>query len=306
MANEWTYAALSDQRTTAAMALEWHRLLADRNTLNPNDPALIYAPVPVGASSATVKIPFIGIDGYDLPAVTADGTAASNTAPTDTSVSLTVAKYSKVYTATDLAKFTDPTGSLAPERFAMDAAVSAQVNLVNLIAALGSSASTSVGSTGVNMTYANFLAAKSQLEIANVPGPYLAILHPVQVADLRLDIAFATQGAIQWQESSGSLIDAQGNGYVTTIAGVRIFSSSKVPTANAGADRAGFMVGRGGIAWTDLTPAVEFADRQILIGKVLFEAIRNGTAASTSYASHYWCAAGVGQADALVGIVTDA
>jgi hypothetical protein len=106
MADEIIYSGIGDLSLAAALSAEYILLAADRNAL-PNHPALQYVgDISVGAHSAVIKVPHIGLMGYNLLASTGDGTSVANTALTDGSTSVTVGRYSKAYEASDLAKMT--------------------------------------------------------------------------------------------------------------------------------------------------------------------------------------------------------
>ncbi len=74
MANEILYAGLADQRTAEILSGEYLRMLAARESL-PNHPALVYGGDAAGTGSIVVKVPHLGLDGYDLPNSVADGSA---------------------------------------------------------------------------------------------------------------------------------------------------------------------------------------------------------------------------------------
>ncbi|MCB9681830.1 MAG: hypothetical protein H6733_10185 [Alphaproteobacteria bacterium] len=297
---------IADLRVSAVASAEYLRLLADRSAL-PNHPALLYAGNAAGSGSASIQIGHLGIDGYDLLASTGDGSAVSATTPTDGKTTVTVARYSKAYSPTDLARLTDHQGLISPERFAVDAYQSGASTLVNLVAALGSGFSGTVGVSGSDLDAATFLAAKASLEIANVEGPYLAILHPRQFADLRADIVTSAGGSIPFDPASPAMLRVMGQGYVGSWAGVDIFVTSRVPTANAGADRAGCMIGRGAVCWADASVVVDDPASQVVLGnKVLFERDRQALSGLTHWVSHYYVGVAEGIDAAGIGIVTDA
>ena len=95
----------------------------------------------------------------------------------------------------------------------------------------------SVGATGVDMSEANFLEAIYALESGNATGPYAAVLHPVQVHDLRMALK-ATTGAV-WGGPSAPAGDI---GALTSLYGVDVFSSTNCALVNTGADRQGVMM----------------------------------------------------------------
>lgn len=305
MANETTYTVIADAVTAEVASGTYLRKLAAREAL-PNHPALLQAESPTPGGSTTIKIPVAGIDGFNTLTATADGDAVAYTEFDFDKVSVTVARQSKAYGLTGLAKVTDRTGLLSGPALAQDAFNSATAQLTKMIAALGAGFSNVVGTSGANASLSIFLDAKRALSVANVPGPYMAILHPVQWGDIVEDLALNAGGALQWDPANADLIAATGSGYQGKLAGVDVFTTTHVPTANAGADRAGFMFGRGAIAWASATPMLDNPSHQILMGDVLFEWERNALSDLTSAVTHYYVGVSEGIDAAGVGIVTDA
>lgn len=307
MADEIIYSGIADLRTAQALSAEILLLLADRNAL-PNHPALVYAGDAVGRGSAVLKVPSVGLGGYDLLSAPGDGNAVANTALTDAAYTVTVARYSKSYEASDLARLTDPSnGKIKIGEFAMDAVQSANNTLVSLVANVTDDFTSTVGATGVDLSVANFLAAIQTLEVAKNVGPYMAILHPQQMGDLRTAIASVTGGAVQWLPASQEQIQILGNGYRGQWMGVDLFSSSFVPTANAGADRAGGMFARSAVLWADSSiPEENDANQLILANKIMFERERTAKSGLTAYVTHYYVGVSKGNDAAGVSIITDA
>lgn len=307
MAGEILYSGLGDLRTAEALSAEMLLLLADRNAL-PNHPALLYAGDAVGRGSAVLKVPEIGLMGYDLLTSTADGNPVANTALSDGSVTITVARYSKSYEASDLARLTDPSnGKINVSSFAADAVQSAANTLVSLVCNVTDDFTSTVGTSGADLSVANFLAAIQTLEVAKVTAPYMAILHPQQMGDLRAAIAATSGGAIQWLPASQEQIAILGNGYRGQWLGVDIFSSAYVPTKNAGADYGGAMFGRGAVAWADSSiPDEGDPMMTVLAGKVLFERDRTAKNGLTAYVSHAYLGVSKAIDAAGVSIITDA
>lgn len=307
MANEIIYSSIGDLRTAEALSAEILLLLADRNAL-PNHPALLYAGDARGRGSSVLKIPEIGLMGFDLLSSVGDGSSVSNTALTDGSVTVTVARYSKAYEASDLARLTDPSnGRINVDSFAMDAVQSAANTLVSLVCNVTDDFTSTVGTSGSDLSVANFLAAIQTLEVAKVVSPYMSILHPQQMGDLRAALAATSGGAIQWLPATAEQIQLLGNGYRGQFLGVDLFTSAFVPTKNAGADYGGAMFGRGAIAWADSSiPDDGDPMQSVLAGKILFERDRTAKAGLTSYVSHAYLGVSKAIDGAGVSIVTDA
>lgn len=307
MSGETTYSALADSRATEILIGTWQSLLAERGPL-PTHPALVKAPDVAGLGSSKVRVSAAALDGYTLLASTSDASAVSNTALVDEKYEVTVARYSKTYAPTDLALLTDPGQGLNFQRFATDAFISAQQTLVNLVAALSTGFANSVGTSGSNLTLAQFLEAKATLEIANAADAGLiAILHPRQWNDLVQDAALTiSAGAGQFDMANADLTKITGGSYKGRVHGVDVYVSSRVPTANSNADRAGMMLGRNAILYAEGSVPVLDPINQMSIGPVLFERTRNAQSGIWNWTTHYY----VGVAEmfdaAGVGIVTDA
>ena len=307
MANEIIYSGIGDLRTAEALSAEILLLLADRNAL-PNHPAILYAGDAQGRGSAVLKIPQLGLMGYDLLAATGDGSAVANTALSDASTTITVARFSKAYEASDLARLTDPAnGKINVSAFAADAVQSAANTLTSLICNVTDDFSATVGTSGSDLSIANFLAALQTLEVAKVVAPYMSILHPQQMGDLRAAIAATSGGALQFLPASAEQIQLLGAGYRGQWLGVDIFVSSYVPTKNAGADYGGAMFGRGAVAYADSSIPEEADPMQtILAGKLLFERERTAKSGLTSFVSHAYYGVSKCIDAAGVSIITDA
>jgi hypothetical protein len=306
MANEIVFSGIGDLTIAESLTNAYILLAAERQALQ-NHPALMYVgDIGVGARSNTIKVSHVGLMGYDLLASTGDGNAVANSALTDGSSTVAVARYSKSYEASDLARITAG-GLVNIDAMAMDAVLSGALTLTSLIANLVDNFSTTVGTSGVDATAANFLDAITANEIAHTEGPLLAMLHPVQWGDMRKDLAVNTGGALQFMPATADLIAFRGTGFQGTLAGVDVFTSTFVPTANAGADRAGGMFGKGAILWGDGTIPMENDPNQIVIaGKVLFERVRTGKSGLTAYVSHRYLGVVEGIDGFGVSIITDA
>lgn len=174
-----------------------------------------------------------------------DGTDMTNTAFAPTTVTLTVGEVGLLLQLTDLARFS----SIADYAFyGSEAGKAVAEKLITDITALGAGFSTTIGSTGVNLTEQNFRDGKTTLIAAKVPGPYFAMLHPQQVNDLEGSIgstisAAGTTGTSARAETNDLSMGPGLN--AGTFYQVQVLSSSTVPTANAGADRAGMMAASG-------------------------------------------------------------
>jgi hypothetical protein len=97
------------------------------------------------------------------------------------------------------------------------------------------------GTSGADLTVAQFLGAISALEQRDAIGNVVAILHPVQVGDLRTSVQVTANAFYHGNSASGvdAIMDGRFAGSAGSLFDVELYMSSAVPTANAGADRAG-------------------------------------------------------------------
>lgn len=172
-----------------------------------------------------------------------DGTDLTNTPYNPTQRTLTVGEVALMLTITDLA---DKSAIVEMSQYGMEAGQAVAEKLMTDIGGLGAGFSDTVGSTGAALTEAQFRQAKTNLVIRKNTGQVYSLLYPEQITDLYDDIGTTLNPAAL----GGGAQTARGVTNDLTIGtirdegelhGVRLFTSSEVATANAGADSAGFM-----------------------------------------------------------------
>ena len=306
MANEVFYSSHGDLMLSAVLHQELQLLLADRSSIW-GHPALVYLGDLQGAGSTTIKSAQAGLDGYDEMAAVSEGSSTSNTALTDGSASATIARQALQYQMSDLFGLVGANG-LDPVRLAASMVGSASMRFTSMVAALASGFSQSVGDTGVDMSVDDFFDADITLSLSSNAAQRIAMLHPVQVSDLRTSLR-AEGGAVQFMEATKEMLMTKGPGFVGTFLGVDIFNSSKCPLANSSADRAGMMFCREAIVYADGTPRPIVQANSIIVpagSKIVVEFERDAAGALTKVVGNYYVGVAVGQDLMGVGIVTDA
>lgn len=159
----------------------------------------------------------------------------SNTAVNTASTVLTADEAGIMITVTDMLLNGAGLGGLEPFATELGKALANKIDADLLASA--SSFTNSVGATGVDMTEDDFLSAIYTLELGNAKGPFVAVLHPYQVSNLRHAIAAST-GAV-W---GGPSAPAAELGSLGTLYGVDIVQSTNCASVNANADRLGVMM----------------------------------------------------------------
>jgi hypothetical protein len=259
-----------------------------------------------GRGSSTVQIPVVGLDGSDIMSSVADGSAVSNTALTESGVNVTVARHALQYSISDLANLTDSVG-LNVQRLAESMVGSTLMTFQSLLCNVIDDFTTTVGTSGVDMSVDDFYSAQFALTLASVQGPYICILHPRQLADFQASLR-AEAGPSQFVAATQEMLNIHGPGLAGIFNGVQIFASSKVVSANAGADRAGAMFGYGAIAMAEGSPyAITGAGGIVQPAgtPLVVEFERDASSALTKIVGNYYAGVAKVQDGMGVSIITD-
>ena len=179
--------------------------------------------------------------------------AAQTAAVVAEAVGATVAEYTQTAGNTLLAKkavvlneYSEESelfGGLSLQELTEEQAMAISAKIDTDVLALSAGFSSSVGTSGVDLTPAQLATAFYTARLANAGGPLVAILHPIQVSDIQQ--AIITSGAAFWSNPQEVAImngQAQANGWRGSYLGVDVFESTNVPSANAGADRQGMVI----------------------------------------------------------------
>lgn len=296
-------ANVGDLTTQETLAAEFLYLLAASGDGILNHPAVMFASAP-NPSSNVVRVPHLGLRGTDILSATTPGSDVSATSLTDGSTDVTIAMRALRYQLDDLARWMVG-GRLDAAAFAQAAVISINQTVVDLLANVCDDFTATAGSSGVDLAWSDIVSAKTALGVANASGPMCAILHPQQWGDLESDAL--SLGALPAAEPGMSGVISAGLGsYKGRFMGIDFFVSSRVPTANAGADRAGALFTRGAVAVADAMMPDQGDENILSLGRGQFERVREGLSVSTSYMISHAC--GVAQAiDAAgVSIISDA
>ena len=251
------FAALSGNARVSAVLHQMIQVkLADKASLW-RHPAITYYGNLSGSGSSALQVPIVGLGGTDVMAAVSDGSSVSNTSLTSSAATITIARQALRYDLTDLAKLTNPIAGgmgVGIEGLAESLVTAAEMRFTSMIAALSSGVSTSVGSTGVDLSVSTFYSAIFGLQLTANEPTFMAILHPQQMNDLMSSLR-SEVGPGQYLAASQDQVQAKGPGYRGSLFGVDLFTSTKIPTANAGADYAGMIFSKGFCGYADGTPS---------------------------------------------------
>lgn len=285
MANESTYGSIGDLATAEVLSGDYLQLRTSTEAL-PMTPALYYAGSISGRGSNVIKVPHVGLNGYNALSSTADGSSVANTALTDGSTTITVTRQSLRRSVSDLASMVRP-DVLAKSTFAADALQAYSARLTDMICDVIDGYTATTGATGVNLDLAQVLASIGAAKALYAAGPWMGVLHTVQWNDFNLDAGLTAGGAIQWLPATAEMLPLKTAAFQGSFLGVDWYVSQRVVTANAGADRAGAVFARGAVLWADGQAIVgDPANQMSLGGQVLFERSRESAAGIDNFTSH--------------------
>lgn len=306
MANEVYFSGLSGNARVAAILNQFVvTKLTDTASLV-NHPSITQLRSMNGSGSTVVQVPVVSW-GANAMASVAENATVSNTALTTTNANITIARQALRRQISDLAMLTG-TGiplDVSLDNIAGDMVLAYNKRVTTMIAALSSGFSSSVGSTTVDLTVANFYAAIFQLQLNSADGIFTAILHPQQINDLISSLRSET-GPGQYLATTQDQVQAKGPGFRGNLFGVDVFASTNVPTANANADYLGMMIAPGaiGVATATAAPMVGAATLPSQ-SPIVVELERDSSSGSTIVVGSAFV--GVGELDDLrgVGILSD-
>lgn len=319
--NAMVYAGLGDLLVAEALDPNVVLLLTERNII-PNHPAIFMCEPVDSVGTNTRKVSHVGMMGYNLPSIVADGSTIGLTALTDGSTTVTAVRHTKAYGWTDLVRMTLPDGRIDPGMLALDAIQSSNSQITDLICDVidGFTATAGPGS-GTDLDVVSVMATIGAGAVNNLAGPaFMGVIHGQQWSDLIVDggtsIGSAGGGTQNYNDELAAMQTLGGSGYVGSWLGVQWFRNNRVKTANAGADRAGALFSLGGVmvvqgVWRR---GVEDPTNQVLVGsdedsgivgRVLFERSRDAFAAETAFVSHgyYGVSKGI---EAGITLISDA
>lgn len=250
-------------------------------------------------TNAGAKTPFASaVDGADVAASTLDATTAS----------ISLGRSALRYDISDLAVMTGIGADIDPFSLGAAMAESAEARIMEVICATFPNATTSSGSTGVDMDVDDFLNAIYSLELADNNGPFNACLHPRQLADLQAALRTENNNFLAFMAATADISAAKGQGYAGDLLGVSIYKSSHVPLVNASADRCGLMWGSGGLAYAVGTPRAMVSGTELRPAgtPVVISFQRDESKGLTEIVGHLYCGASIVESSRVVKIVTDA
>lgn len=279
--------------------------LADRGTIR-NTGAVVYAGSVNGANSDTTTIPVVALDGADaFAAMGAEDTEVTITEVTVATGSIAVTRASMLRTAGDLFVFTGIKGKrIDPRRLAASMVGEFDNFWMATLATELATATTNVGSTGVNADVDDFLDALYTLELGSVPGPWDGLIHPRQAVDWKGSLRDET-GALAFHSATPEMMRASGDTLMGEWMGATWWKSSKI-TAAAG-NREGALWGRNAVMWKNGTTE-DLPTNTVVVrpdADIFVEFEREGKKAITHVIGHAYAGFDIIEQGRIVGIVTD-
>ncbi len=293
----------TDLRLAAVLDQEIALLLADRSSIRNSGAVRSYGLIN-GRGSDTMNIRIAGLDGSDKFSVTAaEDTDVVETALTDASVSLAVARYSLRRDLGDLAELTGFPGSdISVDRLAASMVGEAEQCFMEIIGNTITGFGDDKGSKSTNLSVDNWFDAIAFLQTAGNTGMTFALLNPQQLGQLQSSIR-AEAGAIQFVPATQEMLAVKGAGYAGMFAGVDIYTSKQLESSGGGYD--GAMWAEGCIGYAEAAPVITQGNVQRPgVSPVVVEFQRDASKALTEIIGHYYLGAAIVQDDMGVGLLS--
>ena len=190
----------------------------------------------VGVASDTMRFP----KAPNIAATSvADGTDLTNTAYSPSNVPTTVAEIGVMFTVTD---FNLASTFIDMSQYAFDAGGALGEKITTDLAGLAGGFSNTTGTSTADLTEQQFRDAITALRARKVRNRLVGALHDQQENDLIGSIGSTVSAAATTGTSPREVTNdmrATGDGDLGTLFGVMLATNALIPTANAGADRAG-------------------------------------------------------------------
>lgn len=172
-----------------------------------------------------------------------EGTALEYEDLTTADTVVTVAQVGIAREVTDFAMETNILGREGIEqRIVLDGAQLCTEMLEDDLAALFADATgATVGTSGADLTVANFVEAIARMDTAKARGRKVCVLDDQQALDLRAAVAASTGSVFAGQSNLQTVLNARSDAFVGTLFDVPIWMTNLTDTANAGADVVGAM-----------------------------------------------------------------
>ena len=295
-----TLTSLTSDQAEAAVAA-FLLALADRNWTG-GDPRVRDIGRCNFLNSNVVSIAAYELAGAQAATQTGEGSAYAPIALGDAKYSCTVVKYTHANTPTDIARIIKG-GVFSPQNFALNALMIGAIQLTKLLATAGAGFTATAGpGSGIDADIPSILAGVGKLGTLN---PDLSLgaagwLHSQQWADLLVDSA-ATGGMQANQDPEIFDLKPGGQG---RLWGVDWTVSNHVPTANAGADRAGCIFAANALLYAGGMVPVD-TDGQVSMDFTLYERDRDALSGKTSHVTHVYLGVSKGL-EAGVTFISDA
>jgi hypothetical protein len=254
--------------TSELAQLRYLLTIADRAGLTAH-PVVAAGYLGRATTSTRVERRVLGMGANEMAAET-EGTGGTGVAISNAKVGATVAGQVLVREVTTFLR--NQLGQdMAPEELlGFDLAIAAATRFMTMFLTAGQSATTSTSTTGVGLTAATFLAgvaaygAKGSLGAGAVGTP-MFVGHTKQVSDLATDITLNSGGQLQFGDEGKRMAVFSGGSFKGRFLDIDIYQSTRIATANAGADYSGLLLGPGSVSWTDQMPQVDDPSTQVVL-----------------------------------------
>ncbi len=192
--------------------------------------------------------------GTDRLAATAEGTDATILTLLSDTATVTPARYAIARQASDFARAMETMGVTDWVNFAVDATLTWQGSMLDLIMGLASTITATGGNAGGAASWGHVLEAAQLLGIANVAPPYVYVTRPKDWANVSTD-AMTLGGRVQHQGETDAYLRSVDPGFKGIYLGGDLWVYTSSSPEVSGADNLSMMFGAQAIIWNATMPA---------------------------------------------------
>jgi len=294
----------SGLRLAAMISAQVSLLLSDKASLRD---LVMFGGDITGSGSNAIKLRYADY-GAGQPFVSAsDGVALAAQDMTGETATITIGRSAMRYNLSDLMVMTSLGKDLDPFNIANGLVEAAEARMSALIAASFLSTTTNKGSTGTDLTIANWLDAMYHLQGQSNNPPFHCVLAPSQFNHLQKAIRSENNNFLAFSAASEELARSKPQGYCGEFLGVELYKSSRVSETADTNGWHGAMFTKEGIAYGVGTPSSMVGGNQEIRpngSPVVISFSRDEAAGLSEVIGHLYFGASLVEQSRVVGITT--
>lgn len=291
-------------RLAAMISAQVNLLLADRASIKD---LVMFAGDVTGSGSAAIKLRYSNYGaGNPFDAATDGSEYAAQDMEAETAT-ITIGRSAMRYDLSDLLVMTGLGRDLDPFNIAAGLVEAAEARISEIIASTFLNSSTNKGSTGADLTLANFLDSMYALQENSNDTPFHCVMHPAQFNHLQQALRSENNNFLAFSSNTAEMARSKPQGYAGELLGVEVYKSSRVQETADTLGYHGAMFTMEGIGYGIGTPAALVGSLNEIRpagSPVVISFQRDESKGLSEIVGHLYCGASLLEQSRVVGITT--